>query len=235
MKELLISIHDASPFYGRQVQIILQELKKRKIKKVSIAIVPQVDERYDPFGKIVTTSSLITKYPAFVKAIKRVERQGAQLLLHGLDHRDGRFVNSARFEQRIKTAIKNFTKAFGHKPAGYIPPLWRTSRRANKTLAKYFTHSEDVFTIDMFGKKTWWGFPVCMDSWSSNRLFTHDVITSVIARWYSIIAARTRRDGVLRLSLHPREVDNGNLKHNLKLLDTLLNHGWKARTYSELI
>ena len=234
MKYLLINIHDVTPYYEKDIDMFLKELRKRNIRKFSLSVIPKLGGKFNLTEKYDGDKYIITKYPRFLRKLKKLEKDGAQLMLHGYDHIEGKYLNSRDFEPRTQKAIAIFRKAFGHIPEGYVPPLWLVNNRTKIILKKYFKYIETHHKLVFFNKKEIYGFPLGMESWSSNKLFRYDKISPFINRCYSIIYSQIQFSDVLRFSIHPREYRNGNFRHVLKLLDNLLEEGWVSVTYSEL-
>ena len=240
-KLLLISIHDVSPFYERQVDVFLKELKKRKIKKFSLVIIPELYEC--GYNSNTYAHYDISQNKRLISKILSLKKYGAELILHGYDHHnDGKNLNDPKkIDVQLKKGIAFMKKNFHIMPKGYLPPRWDSSRHLEKSLSKYFVYTEDFHKIILFGKNTpdnvvsehW---PIGMETLCSNRYFEYDTITPLMTRYYSFIYARfiINKPGIVRYALHPRELDNGNFQATLKLLDNFLAAGWKPVIYSEL-
>jgi predicted deacetylase len=235
-KYILISLHDVTPFYEKQTKILLKELDKRKIKKFSILVIPSMN---DEFATLVAESDNkwnILKHKLFVKELLRYHKNGAELILHGLDHRDGRYIHAPlQFENRLRAALHIFKKAFALPPKGYIPPRWFTNKSIDRILKKYFDYTEDFTKITFFDKNiVYKGFPLGMESLSHNKHVKYDKITPLLTRYFSKAYATTSHKHVIRYTLHTREAHNGNFQATLTLLDNMLRKGYVPVTYSEL-
>jgi len=230
MKEkfILISIHDTNPYYQSQIYKFLDELEKRNISKFSILITPYWDE-----------TSNINKHPYFVNKLKSKETAGAELILHGYDHKGNKFIdlNKSQAEKRLNKALDSFQQAFNSTPNGFIPPMWKQSNDTYELLKeKNFRFTETFTELEFFSGRRFKGFPLGMESYSSNKYIKYDRITPLIAKIFSNVYARLiwNKGGVVRYFIHPREADNGNYNATLNLLDKFLEKGWIPITYSEL-
>lgn len=201
--------------------MFLLELEKRNIHNFTILVTPNFDQKND-----------ISNSPSLVGKLKNIEAEGAELALHGYDH--------SKFdvdEKNIKLALESYVNTFGSKPAGFFPPGWNLNEKTITSLqADGFHYTESKYKLTYFQGKEYTGLPIVMESYVSNRYLKYDKVTPVITRLFSKMYARLiwNRRGVVRYSLHPREVDNGNFEATLKLLDGFLERGWKPVTYSTL-
>lgn|SRR3989338_1652416 len=225
-KYLLISVHDVTPYYETELCKIFEELNKRKISRITPLITPNWNQEWN-----------ICEHQEFVKTIKKLEKRGAELALHGYDH-NNELLRTQRHkdaEEMLNKSLKIFKKAFQKKPKGYIPPMWTQSKATYNLIKNKFSYTESFTELEYFGKIARMkikGFPIGMEG----RYSENERITPLIARALSNIYSRMiwNNPGVVRYSFHPRETKNGNFDATLKLLDEFLKREWKPITYSEL-
>ncbi len=226
-KYLLISVHDVTPFYEKELCRIFEELNKRKISKITLLITPNWNQEWN-----------LNKYPGFVKKIKKIERRGAELALHGYDH-DDEFSRTQKHEDAkkiLKNSMRIFKKAFQIEPKGYIPPMWAQSKAMYSLVKNKFNYTESFTELEYFNNNSnsikIKGFPIGMEG----RYSENDKITPMITKTLSIVYSKIiwNNSGVVRYSIHPRETKNGNFDATLKLLDEFLKQRWKPMTYSGL-
>lgn len=119
-----IEIHDVSPKFQKELEVIFNELKD--YNKI-IAVVPNWEGKWD-----------IRKYPEFIDLVKK---QKGKIYQHGYTHSaklpllmkmlgweyigwEFNGLNEMECKEKIKKGEKILIEAFGRKPEGFIPPLW---------------------------------------------------------------------------------------------------------------
>lgn len=233
---ILISLHDVTPLYEMDVRVFLREFKERKLHKVTLAIIPRMNELFNTQVSDVGGRYSLLDHPGFVRTLKAIERQGGELMLHGLDHADGKFIFKPKeFAHRLNEGEHIFRKAFGHPSKGYLPPRWMTARATDKILARRYAYSENLTGIRLHRiRKKIFGFPISMESLSDNEHFQKDRLSPLFVRILAKANAAVVTTNIVRYSLHPREVRNGNFRVTLALLDQFLKKGYVPITYNEL-
>jgi uncharacterized protein len=223
-KRILISIHDVTPYYEKQIQTMLGSLDERNIKKYALLISPYFE------------GVSLQKSPALILQLKRAERRGAELMLHGFEHKAKEFAGSKSETQLIlENAEKAYLDVFNTKPRGFIPACWNISTDGKQTLKENgYAFTETFDAIEFFSGTIIKGWPLGMESLSNNKLFKYDAVSHHLTRWFTQVHARLMKKEIVRFTLHPREVDTDNFKASLRLLDVLLADGWKPITYTEL-
>src|SRR6476659_5370323 len=100
-KSVIVTIHDACPFFSDKIFHLADELENLKIK-FNIALVPFFNEKED-----------LTSFPGFVEKIKSYK--DCEIALHGLYHerRNGRFddfhtVSKSTAEEEIRAGLEIF-------------------------------------------------------------------------------------------------------------------------------
>lgn len=198
-----MSVHDASPKFQKELEIIFDKLKEIKIKNKSIAIVPNWGYKWD-----------IRKYPRFIWLMKKQEKEGWELLLHGYTHSHPKYVpwyniffgikegwefyalNYDETKQLILKGLKIFEEVFGFKPIGFIPPNWRLSKKGYKAIKDLgFDYTTSLRHIKWFDKR-WEKIPVffkCISEYSlPNKVL-------------NLFNNRTIKQTKIRLVIHPHD------------------------------
>jgi len=79
-KQIVISIHDAAPNFTDELKVVFKALDELGVKKRTILIVPS-------FAK----ENLLSEDKDFIEFMLEEERNGAELGLHGIYHRNFEF------------------------------------------------------------------------------------------------------------------------------------------------
>ncbi|MBN1157328.1 DUF2334 domain-containing protein [Candidatus Woesearchaeota archaeon] len=225
-KCLLISVHDVTPLFDKELDSFYGELKKRKINKFTLFVTPNWEGKYP-----------INKSPEFITKLLALRRNGAELALHGYHHDRKEFLNRNQQSMILGTSVDSFKSAFKLPPTGYLPVRWILTNSLKCLLRKNkFRYTESFTTLEYFSGRKFKGFPLGMESVVSNKYFKYDRTSHLFSRAFSQIYARFvwSKEGVVRYTIHPREKLNGNFNATLKLIDGFLERGWKPMTYSEI-
>lgn len=156
-----LEIHDASPKFQEELENIFFNLKDCKVSNKIIAIVPYWNYKWN-----------IMKYPKFVRLMKKKEKEGWELALHGYTHSHPQKIpwysflfqskeswefyklNYKHTKVLAKKGLDIFKKTFGHMPKGFIPPNWRLSEEGNKAIEDLgFEYVMSIRHIKWFNKK----------------------------------------------------------------------------------
>ena len=156
-----LSVHDASPKFQGELEIIFDELKNVDVRNKYIAIVPNWGHNWD-----------IRDYPKFINLMKEKQKRGWELVLHGYAHSHLEYVpwyniflgleeswefHSLGYDETKELALKAmniFRATFGYKPKGFIAPNWRLSYKGYKAIKDLgFTYTTSLRHIKFFNKK----------------------------------------------------------------------------------
>lgn len=156
-----LSVHDASPKFKKELEELFDKLKSVDIKNKSIAVVPNWNLKWD-----------IRDYPEFVNLMKRKEKEGWELVLHGYSHSHPKYVpwyniffqseeswelyklSYKETKELAEKGLRIFEEAFGHKPKGFIAPNWRLSDEGYKAIKDLgFEYTTSIRHIKYFNKK----------------------------------------------------------------------------------
>lgn len=224
-KYLLISVHDVSPFYEEPVNQLLDELEKREIHNFTILIVPNWDGQYD-----------FNEDQQLVERLLNLQNEGTELALHGYDHHSFD-LERAEASIPLEQSLTLYQTAFGNKPRCFVPPRYSQNSEVVALLKETgFSCTESTYTLEYFSGQKYTSLPISMESFVNNKYLKYDFLTPFLTKTFSRIYARLvwNRGGVVRYTLHPREIEIGNLNATLELLDGFLARGWQPLTYSEL-
>jgi len=208
-RSLVVSLHDVAPTTWPVVREILTELHHEGIRKCSLLVVPN----YHRHG-----SSLDDR--EFVSAVRDLESEGHEIVIHGYFHERPRRSPESLFSQfitrtytqdegeffdldydearrRINLAREEFESA-GLKPCGFIAPAWLLSpageRAARDAGMEYTTRLASV--RDLRSGHT---FPARSLVYSVRNEWRR----SASLGWNAILAQLTRDKSLARISVHP--------------------------------
>lgn len=226
MKTVIISIHDVTPRFQKEIDIILTHFADMPI---SVLITPL----WDGWHRLKPDFSDILR--------------GYEKVLHGLTHRsNGRDLGgnimafSSRSDrelfhlsreqtyQRLDMGRRLFEEAFDETPTGYIPPTWFHNRHSISLLEEMgFLFTETAQHIINFGQNARNNaVPVCLD-YGNNRLLE----TFFTYGWRFIVHHFS--PDVVRMSVHPSDVTNDFLPHFDTMIQILKDKNYTFTTYQE--
>lgn len=235
MKNIIISIHDASPKFEHELTQIFKKLEEMNIEKKEVFVVLNWEGKY-PVG--------IDR--EFQKLIFKSFRHG-KIELHGLTHyldEKGLFENilfgkkhaglgefaSSDYKSslsRLSKAKKIFKKIFKVNPSAFIPARWTHSKGELDALKKVkINYTEDIMhMINLLNGEKVLSFAICYD-YGDNKLL------NLLSRYYNSILLFL--SDIFRLpirySIHPNDITNGNFYFEIEKLNKLLRKGWIPTT-----
>jgi predicted deacetylase len=232
MKTAIISVHDVSPRFQSEIETILQHFEDTTL---SLLVTPLWD------GEHPLT-------PDFVKILR-----GAEKILHGLTHRNehcdwaGKIAAcSARSDRELYGLSRSetmalltkgkrmFEQAFDESPLGFVPPTWYHNPHSVSVLREMgFSFTEKPFQLidldtasdDNLCIKT---PAVCYDY--GNNSWMERLSIGFWRRFLTHFSP-----ALVRVSIHPSDVENGFLPHLDTLLALLKANGYAFQTYREFL
>lgn len=232
-KLLVVSLHDVSPKFEKELELIISELNKIKINKKNLLIIPNLNSSFD-----------ISKNQNFIKIIKDEQEKGAELTLHGFYHENqedflSRFlyfipvgvnefgkIDLTKAKKLLGEGANKIKKIFGIKPRGFVPPNWVINKRVQKEVFKQkFDYFTTIKTINYPIKKIYslaYGFSA-----------GNNVLLSFIIRYFSFLRIKFFKSNLIRFVIHPQEVQMNLIPFEVDLLKNILSSGYKPITYSE--
>ncbi|MBP7708154.1 hypothetical protein KA107_00590 [Candidatus Pacearchaeota archaeon] len=238
-KQVIISVHDITPAFEKELATIFRSLNKLGLgKKKEAYIVLNWQERYP----LNTNKDFITWL--------RKEFTPERLNFHGVTHyskekslmdlilfgKDYSYVgefnkkNSLNFKRSIKTGVALFKRIFKKSPTAFIPARWENSKSLMKICgdSKIIYTEDPLYLLNLKENKKVFSLPICFD-------YGQNYLLNFFSRGYAnfIIFLSNLLSLPIRFSLHPNDVNNGNFKFAICLLEKLLEDGWNPVTNSE--
>ncbi len=209
---VLISIHDVTPALAPGVARLWQLCAARRVTP-ALLVVPDWHGAWP-----------LDRHPDFVEWLRSRAAQGAEIVLHGERHDEaglartlgdslrawGRTASEAEFltldaasaGERIARGLAGLLR-LGLRPVGFVPPAWLAREEGHRAVgAAGLGFSEDERTVRLFPSGR--SIPSPVVRWSAR---------SPVRAWGSAAIARTRwtlqrRAPLLRLALHPQDLDH---------------------------
>jgi predicted deacetylase len=237
---LLASIHDVSPRFERQVDHLLDLLRRHVGDRLAMLVVPN----HWGNAPLIPGSSFATRLRGWAD-------DGIEMLLHGFYHRDearhddgadrlrARFMTAGEGEflglsrsaaaERIKEGRALVENIIGRPVAGFVAPAWLYGTGANEALRECSIGiAEDHWRV--------WS-PTSGDRLARGPVITWASRTPARLRSSLLAAAALRRSPqtVLRVGVHPGDCGHAAI---LKSIDATMNYAAARRTaasYSDLL
>lgn len=133
-RQIVVSVHDVTPAHEACLRRIFDLLEEWGIGRTSVLVIPNHHGAWD-----------LRDHPAFVDWLHALEREGHEIVLHGLEHtdvepgegtllervtrriysREGEFytLSYARASGRIRRGLEVFGE-IGFHPLGFVSPAW---------------------------------------------------------------------------------------------------------------
>ena len=213
-RALVVSIHDVAPVTRSRVERILVSLGGADSPRCSLLVVPDYHATGRSLGKADFTAWL-----------KELRAQGHEIVIHGFYHQratragesprqkaitriytagEGEFYDLGYEEAaRLLREAKSEFAAHGFHPAGFIAPAWLLGAEAKRAAAD----SGFLYTTTLRA--------VC-DLNAGTQFLSQSLVYSVRSKWRSalsliwnrVLFRRLTRNPLLRLSLHPPDIDH---------------------------
>ena len=234
MKRLFITVHDASPYFQKELEIIFNSLTKLKVKKFNILVVPNWHDRFN-----------ISENEKFITLIKNNLDRGI-IVLHGFNHKshnktltfldffsgfsavhEFRLLTEKQIENKLMKGLKIIKSAFNVKPEGFVPPGWVFPVKRKQVLKKHFKCYTSLNSIDYFDfiiKSVPIGY-------TAGRY-------NILSKAITVISGfriKMLKKGTIRFAIHCDELKQGNFVHLIKDLEYLLKNNWQPYVYEDFI
>ncbi|MEG8040943.1 polysaccharide deacetylase family protein [Sphingomonas sp. LR60] len=239
MKRLLASIHDVSPRFEREVDLLLDRLAPFVGTRLAMLVVP------DHWGSAPLT-------PAFNSRLRQWADAGVEMFVHGWFHRDdsahrgvaaikakrmtageGEFLGLDRNEalarmQRGRTVLEQAT---GRAAAGFIAPAWLYSDDARAALADAgFALAEDHARVWVPGGAVVARGPVI--TWASRS--DARALSSLVAA--SVLRTALQPLSTVRIAVHPGDVTRPALLRSIdRTFAAFTTRGRRPAAYADLL
>lgn len=230
MRRFHVCLHDATPAYARETQIMLRDLTPLVGRSLSAAVVPDWHGRWP-----------LASHPDYCRM---VQEGAGELLLHGYFHQrqEGRGPVSILTEfsdemngldpegtwRTLDRGQRVFTEVFGHPARGFLPPAWQLGHvhMGNGTGIR-LDHVLGYFSLESRAGRT---VPLATFSWDAGRWGWLGHVGYGLG-WLS----HTVHRGVPVLAVHPRDLERGFWPTILSLTETLLKSGHEPSTLGDLL
>lgn len=240
-RRLLASIHDVSPYHEARLE----------------RLVPLVEASIGPgrFAMLVVPDfhgmARLGDYPSFACKLRHWAEAGCEIFLHGYTHFDesehhtfaarmkagwltvdeGEFLglDYSRAVRKLSAGRKLLEDITGRPVSGFVAPAWLYSRDSKKVLHDQgFTLAEDHFRVwnPQSGAVLTRG-PVLTYASRSRARLASSILWSRIA---TVAMARAR---VVRIAVHPHDVDSAALRDEIKRVFAAFARSHRPATYAE--
>jgi peptidoglycan/xylan/chitin deacetylase (PgdA/CDA1 family) len=218
MKKVAVSVHDVTPRFEKELEIIFSELDKSGVPIRSELVVPDYQRQFN-----------LGSHPEFCAMLKEHRKGGCDVSLHGIYHDYAEFYrfdyNTAR--DALNRGLDIFESAFDFSPPGFVAPQWLQSRGSLRAVREHdFAYTSTLTGVHFKDGSIAKAFPLNYD-WGLNSV---DHIISCC----NSLACRLRRGGLIRFSMHPLDIPDRMFDAEMKQLHMLLDHGWEPVSYEQL-
>ena len=235
---LLVSIHDVSPRFERQIDTLAERLSRHLgHNRFAMLVVP------DFWGEAPLLGN-----PNFARRLRLWADQGIEMFLHGWQHRDprpvgfaarhltageGEFsaIDEASAAQLLRSGRAVLEDITGRRLAGFVAPAWLYSRGARAAIAtEGFALAEDHLSVwqPASGRIVARSPVITWASRSRTRRAASLLAAAVLSRtlqWQSVV----------RLAVHPGDADSPELLASIDASLSRLRHRHAPGRYVDLI
>ena len=238
---LVVSIHDLSPVTWRKVSTIQDALKGIGIEQSSLLLIPN-------FQGAHPVDRADEEFRAWLAAVA----QSDEVCLHGYTHqaaairggpvargmatlytnREGEFYQLSGEEatRLLRQGLVHF-EGLGIKPAGFVAPAWLLNEEVEAALSQLgFTYTTRLRSIQLLEEpaRTLEAPTCCYSVRSAWR-------RGLSRLWNPLLAAREKRQSILRMSIHPVDLDHPAIFKQILSLTRQAAGERKVVTYSALV
>ena len=225
-----VCIHDATPAYARETQLLLEKLAPLVGRQLSCGVVPDWHGRWPlaahpDYCRLVQESS----EELFLHGYSHRRRGGwgpASLLAEGCDEMNG--LDSEATRRTLERGQDVLTEVFGEPVRGFLAPCWQGGqvRRGNGNVPGL----EHI--LGFFSLESWTGRRVLLatSTWDGGRWGGLGHLGHGIG-WLLQSLGR----GVPALAIHPRDLERGFWPKILRLTRALLEAGYAPSTAAGLL
>jgi predicted deacetylase len=244
LKSLIVSLHDAHPGSLAAIAEQVAFLAGYGIARSSILVVPEFHH-----GGVVQDS------PAFCETASGWQTQGHEIVLHGYFHdrrespperlstlfwtrlytnREAEFLDLplAAARERLERGRMLFA-GLGWKPGGFVAPAWLMAEGLPNLLAEmgfaYTTRLGEIIPLLPGEHRLTRSQSLCYSTRSGWRRVASAV-------WNKRLFARLRETNLIRLSLHPRDLEFPLIRRQVdQILRASLKRGFLPTTYGDYV
>jgi len=226
-KSVIVTIHDACPFFSDKIFKLADELEDLRIK-FNIALVPFFNEKED-----------LTSFPGFVEKIKSY--RSCEIALHGLYHErkncefdNFHSVTKSEAEEEMRCGLEIFQE-IKIKTNVFISQAWKLNDSSLKILEKLgFKFSETQERLILLSRGSFKKIKVPkVFNWDSTGYPEKNTINIRIDenRFQDLIKLDPP---IIRIALHPRD-PYGALNEQTDMINRLKEEDYRMQLYSEII
>jgi predicted deacetylase len=241
MRYLVVSIHDVSPFYEKELRQIFAQLDAIGLEKKNLLVVPNWKGEYP-----------LRKHPKFADLIKKQFDTSSDCILHGYAHQgntpivlaalcpDFSFsfefcnLNYEQADQKIGQALAELRRSLGLKPSGFIAPSWALSRETLWCLKdrgfRYTTTATAI--LDLQSSRKIQSVVNGFERFGENKI--SPLITRRLSQAHLSLQLK-RKDPVIRFCIHPGDIIDHNFPLEFPLLKKILLEGYIPATYAQVL
>lgn len=239
--KFIVSLHDASPASFEECRPLGTALRELGVARYALFVIPDFHGRHP-----------LNDAPGFVRWLKTEETLGAEIVLHGWQHRisgagaaslrswffrnfytarecEFEGLDRATFSEKVEAGLRELRRA-GFQPKGFVAPAWIMPRAAPEWLGNAgLLYTETLTAIHIISPRRVIASPCLVySSRSAWRLATSHL-------WNGLLHAVSRRTPVLRIALHPADLRRDTARRALlRHIERALEHRAPI-TYSDLL
>lgn len=244
-KTLIVSLHDAHPGSAAAIEEQIAFLAAYSIRSTSILVVPDFHHAHP-----------VVKDSAFCEAVTKWQDAGHEIVLHGYFHdrkvspretlstlfwtrlytnREAEFLDLPVDEARVR--LRRGRELFvekGWKPQGFIAPAWLMARHVPNLAGELgFTYTNtltELIPLSRGGsRKPLASQSLCYSTRASWRRFASAI-------WNKHLFGKLRETNLIRLSLHPRDLEFPLLRRQIdQIVRSALKRGFEPSTYADFV
>ena len=239
-KRFLLAIHDVTPAHRASLERVYRLLEQLGLTRYALLVVPDWHGEWP-----------LDRHAAFVDDLLKRHAAGAEVFLHGYRHDEtgfrrtwmqsasiaGRTAASAEFyvappgetARRLDRGLTLFA-TLGLEPVGFIPPAWiHHPGLADQLQQRNLSLTEGFWRITNLSSGRRKFAPAL--SWSTARPWR----SHVTARMAALRGVLERARGLVRVAIHPPDIEVGVVAAQLRLTIEALGASRRAATYGEVM
>ena len=243
-KSLIVSLHDAHPGSQEQIAEQVAFLAAHGVRRSSILVVPEFHHG-TPTGA----------HSDFRDAVSVWQADGHEIVLHGFYHdrlesppeklstlfwtrlytnREAEFLDLPRDVARDRLAQgRKLFESLGWRAGGFVAPAWLMAAWIPEILAEmgfaYTTTLKEIVPLGPGTHRVSASQSLCYSTRASWRRFASAV-------WNKQLFGRLRETNLIRLSLHPRDLEFPLLRRQIdQILRAAAKSGFEPTTYGDYV